>query len=227
MSASTHALYYDRREAGRALARALQEKSLPQPAVLGIARGGVPVAYEVATALDAPLGVLVVRKIGAPRQPEFGIGAVAPDVTVSDPDALAELGLSMDEFERAAEQARADMAARHRRYNGDDALPMLRGRTAILVDDGLATGVTARAALRAAQRLEPAQLVLAVPVGAQESVEKLQDAADDIVCLRTPPRFDAVGKWYEHFTSTTDEDVIELLEEANRTVTEEDLREPG
>lgn len=226
MTTST-ALFHDRRAAGRALARALQTYRTQQPVVLGVARGGVPLAYEVATALDAPLGVLVVRKIGAPQQPEFGIGAVAPGVTVQMPEAMAATGVSEGAFERAAEAARHVMKERHRRYNGDDALPLLRGHTAIVIDDGLATGVSARAALRAARALDPTQLVFAVPVGATDSVAALKGAADAVVCLHERDAFDAVGQWYERFEATSDEDVIELLEEANRTVTTDDLREPG
>lgn len=225
---STHTtLFHDRREAGRALAKALQPYRAQQPVVFGVARGGVPVAYEVATALDAPLGVLVVRKVGAPQQPEFGIGAVAPGITVQRPDAMAATGVSEADFERAANQARSVMRERHRRYNGDDELPMLRGHTVIVVDDGVATGVSARAALRSARTLDPSQLVFAVPVGATAPVAALGDVADAIVCLHERDAFDAVGQWYEHFAPTSDEDVIELLEEANRTVTTDDLHEPG
>jgi predicted phosphoribosyltransferase len=225
---NTHtALFHDRRAAGRALAETLHAYRSQRPVVFGVARGGVPVAYEVATALDAPLGVLVVRKIGAPQQPEYGIGAVAPGITVQRPDAMKATGVSGAEFEQAAEQARAVMRDRHRRYNGNDDLPMLRGHTVIVVDDGLATGVSARAALRSVRALDPSQLVFAVPVGATESVAALNAIADTITCLHERDVFDAVGQWYQHFEPTSDEDVIELLEEANRTVTEEDLREPG
>lgn len=220
-------LFHDRRDAGRRLAEELRHYHDRQPIVLALPRGGVPVAYEVATALDAPLRVLVVSKIGAPQQPEFGIGAVAPGVTVRSEEAIDELGLSEEEVERVAEQARQKMQQRHRRYNGDDALPMLGGRVTILVDDGLATGVTAKAAIRAARKLEPERLVMAVPVGAAASVAALQDEVDEMVCLYTPRAFYAVGQWYEQFEPTTDEEVIELLEEANHTVTQDDLREPG
>lgn len=226
MNTST-ALFHDRRAAGRALAKALHTYRTQQPVVLGIARGGVPVAYEVATALGAPLRVLVVRKIGAPQQPEFGIGAVAPGVTVQMPAAMAAAEVSSAAFDRVAAQARSVMEERHRRYSGDDPLPTLQGRTAIVIDDGLATGVTARAALRAARALDPAQLVFAVPVGATDSIAALDDAVDAIVCLHPKDNFNAVGQWYEHFGPTSDEEVIELTEEANRTVSDADLREPG
>lgn len=227
MSALQNALFRDRREAGRQLARELQPYRSEEPIVLGLPRGGVPVAYEVATALKAPLGVLVVSKIGAPMQPEFGVGAVAPGVTVRSNAAIEEIGLTETDFERAAARERRKVQERHRRYNGTDALPMLRGHTAILVDDGLATGVSAAAAIRAARNLEPDRLVLAIPVGAAPSLAELQDEVDEIVCLHALRTFGAVGQWYEHFEQTTDEEVIELLEEANRTVTDEDLREPG
>lgn len=220
-------LFYDRRDAGRQLSEALQSYRDERPIALALPRGGVPVGYEVAAGLEAPLGVLVVRKIGAPLQPEFGIGAVAPGVTVRYAEAIEEIGISEADFERAAEQARRTMQERDRLYNGHDALPNLKGRVAILIDDGLATGVTAEAASRAARRLEPDRLVMAVPVGAAASVATLRDEVDELVCLHVLQAFGAVGDWYEHFDPTTDEEVIELLEEANRTVTVEDLREPG
>jgi predicted phosphoribosyltransferase len=227
MSAQQDALFRDRRSAGRQLARELQPYRGEEPIVLGLPRGGVPVAYEVATLLDAPLGVLVVSKVSAPHQPEFGIGAVGPGVTVRYDEAIEESGISEADFERAAARVRQVVADRHRRYNGDDVLPSLRGHTAILVDDGLATGVSAAAAIRAARKLDPDQLVLAVPVGAVQSLAALRDDVDDLVCLHALRAFGAVGQWYEHFEQTTDEEVIELLEEANRTVTDDDLREPG
>lgn len=219
--------FRDRRDAGRQLATELHPYRNEHPVVFGIPRGGVPVAYEVATRLDAPLEVLVVSKVGAPEQPEFGIGAVAPGVTVRYDEAIEEVGLSEADFERAAARMRQVVKDRHHRYNGDDALPALQGHTAILVDDGLATGVSAAAAIRVARTLDPDQLVLAVPVGAVQSLAALQDDVDDIVCLHALRAFGAVGQWYEHFEQTTDEEVIELLEEANRTVTDDDLREPG
>ena len=221
------ALFHDRRAAGRQLGEQLRAYRAHQPVVLAVPRGGAPVAYEVATALRAPLGVLVVRKIGAPLQPEFGVGAVAPGVTVRSEEAIKAVGLSDADFEQAEARARQAMQEQHRRYNGDVALPNLRGRTAILVDDGLATGVTAEAAIRAARALEPKQLVVAVPVAAAASVGALQDDVDELVCLHAIREFGAVGQWYVHFDPTTDEEVIELLEEANRTVTEDDQREPG
>lgn len=227
MSMQPDALFTDRREAGRQLAQELRPYRRTKPVVFGLPRGGVPVAYEVATALNAPLGVLVVKKVGAPLQPEFGVGAVAPGVTVRSDAAIEEVGLSEADFKQAAARARQTVQERHRRYNGDDDLPALEGHTAILVDDGLATGVSAKAAIRAARHLAPEQLVLAVPVGAVQSLAELQDDVDELVCLHALRTFGAVGQWYEHFEQTTEEEVIELLEEANRTVTSEDLREPG
>lgn len=220
-------LFRTRRDAGRQLAPSLTSYRDERPVVLALPRGGAPVAYEVATALEAPLGVLVVRKIGAPMQPEFGVGAVAPGVTVRNEEAIAAVGLTEAAFERVAHRARREMQERHRRYNGDDALPHLHDRTAILVDDGLATGVSALAAIRAARRLEPRRLVAAFPVGAEASLDRLRSEVDALVCLHPLEAFDAVGRWYEHFEPTTDEEVIELLEEANRTVAPDDLREPG
>lgn len=222
-----HVRFHDRRAAGRQLAAKLHPYRTGRPVVLALPRGGVPVAYEVATALGARLGVLVVSKIGAPLQPEFGIGAVAPDVTVRYEEAIEELEITEVGFEQAAARARQRMQERYRRYNGDDALPNLKGRTVLLVDDGLATGVTAEAAIRAVRALDPKRLVVAVPVGAAASVAELEATVDAFVCLHVPRHFEAVGQWYEHFEPTTDEEVIELLEEANHTVTADDLREPG
>lgn len=222
------ALFRDRRDAGHKLAEALDSYCDTEALVLGLPRGGVPVAFEVAQALHAELDVLVVRKIGAPGQPEFGIGAVAPgSVTVQFERAIQSLGLSAEAVERAARKEREEMTHQIQLYRGHDAPPEADGRTVILVDDGLATGVTAEAAVRSARALGPARLVLAVPVCAAESATGVEDHIDEYVCLHPSDSFGAVGAWYEHFTQTTDEEVIEFLEEAHDAVTDDDLREPG
>ncbi|MEZ7005260.1 phosphoribosyltransferase [Streptomyces sp. AD55] len=206
-----------RRAAGRDLARRLVETApggaLPRPVVLALPRGGVPVAAEVARALDAPLDVLVVRKIGVPGRPEAGIGAIAgDDPPLFDRRTLGRLGL--DEADLAADVARerAELGRRALRYRGGRPAPDVRDRTVVLVDDGLATGVTARAALRHLRRREPARLILAVPVGAPEAVAALRREADDVLCLSQPPDFGAVGLWYDDFAQVTDEEVIALLD---------------
>ncbi len=204
--------FVDRRDAGRELAGRLSEFAEKQPVVLGLARGGVPVAYEVAQALGAPLDVLVVRKIGAPGNPEYGIGAVAEGgVRVLNHEAIRQLLISAEELEAAAAHARAQVEARVARFRDGRPPLEVKGRTAIVVDDGLATGGTARAALRAVRARNPRRLVIAVPVGAPATVESLRREADEVVCLMQPEFLWAVGLWYEHFEPTQDAEIAELL----------------
>ena len=204
--------FADRHAAGRELAERLGSLATEKPIVLGLARGGVPVAYEVAQALRAPLDVLVVRKIGAPGNPEYGIGAIAEgDVRVLNREAVRHLLVSVEELEAAIARARAELDARVQRYRGGRPPLEVKGRTAIVVDDGLATGGTARAALRAVRAREPRRLVLAVPVGAPESVTSLREEADEVICLLEPELMWAVGLWYEHFEPTSDSEIAELL----------------
>jgi putative phosphoribosyl transferase len=207
--------FTDRRAAGRSLGERLSLLALDNPVVLGLARGGVPVAYEVAQRLDAELDVLVVRKVGAPGNPELGIGAIAEGgVRVLDRDAVRALLVSTEELEAAIACAAAEVEARVRRYRGGR-LPLdVAGRAAIVVDDGLATGGTARAALRAVRARGPSKLVLAVPVGAPETVHTLRDEADLVVCPLQPELLLAVGLWYEHFEPTSDAEIAALLDGA-------------
>jgi predicted phosphoribosyltransferase len=204
--------FADRRAAGRELGARLRRLALEDPVVFGLARGGVPVAYEVAKALDAPLDVLVVRKVGAPGNPEFGIGAVAEGyVQVLDPQAVRRMLMSGEELDAAIARARAEVQERVERYRGGRPPLDVRGRTAIVVDDGLATGGTARAALRAVRTHDPRRLVLAVPVGAPETVHALREEADQVVCVIQPETMRAVGLWYEHFEQTADAEIDQLL----------------
>ncbi|MBC9727609.1 phosphoribosyltransferase [Streptomyces sp. TRM68367] len=208
--------FRDRRQAGRELAEQLrvrQEKgALPHPVVLALPRGGVAVAREVADALDAPLDVLVVRKIGAPFQEELGVGAIAGDAEpLYDERALDRLGLSEATLAPIVERERAELRRREELYRQGRPAPELRGRTAIVVDDGLATGSTARAALRAVREADPERVVLAVPVASPEAADLLQSETDELICLHQPAAFMAVGLWYEDFDQLTDDDVLQAL----------------
>ena len=204
--------FTDRHHAGRELAAHLRSFAAEDPVVLGLARGGVPVAYEVARALGAPLDVLVVRKIGAPGNPELGIGAIAEGaVRVLNQEVMRDLMVSAEELDAAVARARAEVDTRVQRYRSGRPPLDVEGRTAIVVDDGLATGGTARAALRAVRAREPRRLVLAVPVGAPDSVESLREEADEVICLLEPELMWAVGLWYEHFEPTSDAEIAKLL----------------
>jgi putative phosphoribosyl transferase len=204
--------FADRLAAGRELAERLRPLGAENPVVLGLARGGVPVAHEVAQALEAPLDVLVVRKIGAPGNPEYGIGAIAEGgVRVLNQQALRRLLVSVEELEAAVARERAEVEARVKRYRGERPPVEVEGRTVIVVDDGLATGGTARAALRAVRARAPRKLVLAVPVGSPDTVDALRAEADEVVCLLQPEFMWAVGLWYEHFEPTSDREIIRLL----------------
>jgi predicted phosphoribosyltransferase len=194
------------------LAEKLSRLDLECPLVLALPRGGVPVAAPVAETLCAPLEVFVVRKVGAPGQEELGIGAVAEGL---DPPMFTSSHWisehSPAEVEALALRARKELERRVTQYRGDRPLPDMAGRDVILVDDGLATGVTAEAALVALRRARPHRLVLAVPVCAAETAERLSGLADEVVCAETPPQFYAVGQWYDDFSQTTDDEVLELL----------------
>ncbi|WP_217553932.1 phosphoribosyltransferase [Streptomyces sp. GbtcB6] len=208
--------YRDRAHAGRELAAALgrlrDEGALPDPIVLALPRGGVAVAAEVARELPAPLDVLVVRKIGAPHHEEFGVGAIAgDDPPLLDPATLAHLDLSEDDLAPVVERERQELRRRERRYRQGRPPPELRGRTVLVVDDGLATGSTARAALRHIRGRGPARTVLAVPVGAPDSLDALAAEADLVVCPCRPAVFSAVGQWYDDFGQLTDADVLDVL----------------
>lgn len=205
--------FTDRADAGRQLAARLEHLRGRSPVVLGLPRGGVAVAYEVATALDAPLDVIVARKLGAPQQPELAMGAIAKGASVLREEVIAALGITPEEVERitARERARAEDLERRVRHGRP---PVdLAGRTVIVVDDGLATGATAMAAVRAVWQGGPSHVALAVPVAPPESVEELAREVDEVVTVRRPYDFHAVGLWYEAFPQISDEEVEAMLDE--------------
>jgi putative phosphoribosyl transferase len=206
--------FADRTEAGRLLARQLLGLKLADPVVLALPRGGVPVAAEVAAALHAPLDLLLVRKIGAPGQPELAVAAVAEGPhgeVVIEPETLRMSGANLAYVEREAKEELREIARRRTAYLSDRPAVPVEGRTAVLVDDGIATGTTVRAALQALRRRRPARLVLAIPVAPPEVVAALRAEVDDLVCLSQPPFFHAVGVHYDDFHQVADEEVIRIL----------------
>jgi putative phosphoribosyl transferase len=206
--------FADRAEAGRRLGERLRPLAYENPLVIGLPRGGVPVAREVALALHAPLDFLAVRKLGAPHNPEYGIGAVAEGgVRVIDPEAIAILGLPNGVVEEIAARETAELERRAALYRDDRAPLAVSGHTAIVVDDGVATGLTDSAALRALRRRGPRRLVLAVPVCPPDSARRLREEADEVIFMQQPPRFFGVGQFYEDFSQVSDEEVVSILAE--------------
>lgn len=207
--------FRNREDAGRRLAARLIEERLHDPVVLALPRGGVPVAAPVAVALQAPLEPFVARKVAAPGQPEFGIGAIAEgSLDVVRTRAADQLGVSAERMQSLADVERDELRRRVLLYRDGAELPSIHDRDVVLVDDGLATGVTAEAALRALRRLGPRRLILAVPVSAADTARRLETLADAVICLSTPRGFDAVGRWYDDFDQTTDAEVLAILRRA-------------
>jgi len=203
--------FIDRTEAGEALAAELSRHRWTDPVVLALPRGGLPVAAEVAAALDAPLDVVVASKIGAPDQPELAVGAVTADgVYLLDDATLAALGLRRPDISRQLTDATAEARRRQDRFGAADP-PKLTGRDVIIVDDGLATGMTALAAVHAVRAHDPLSVCVAVPVGSASAVLRLEAAADAVVCLYQPRRFSAVGQWYHDFRQVSDAEVDSLV----------------
>lgn len=209
---ATRPPFRDRREAGRRLAVRLEYLSDEHPVVLGLPRGGVPVAAEVARALGAPLDVIVVRKLGMPFQPELGFGAIGEGgVCLLDRDLVERARLTGAEIAEVESEQNKELERRVRRYRGGRPLTPVDGRTVVIVDDGLATGGTASAAVHVARAMGARRIVLAVPVAPPETVRELEAEADEVVSLLTPDRFGAVGLWYEDFAQTSDDEVAALL----------------
>jgi putative phosphoribosyl transferase len=220
MQSDEYEAFEDRREAGRALAErvaaCLTELGAPdRPLVLGLPRGGLPVAQEIAGRVGGDLDVAVARKIGLPGQPEFGIGAVTADGPPRfSEDTLRRLGLTEGQLGPDVEREREEARRRLRRYRGDREQPRIADRTVIVADDGIATGVTAMAALRDLRAKGPRNLVFAAPVCAKESVPQLEGEADRVICVLIPDYFAAVGAWYRDFAQLTDDDVVAILEQS-------------
>jgi putative phosphoribosyl transferase len=206
--------FRDRADAGRRLAKALMSYKDRQPIVLALPRGGVPVAAEVARALDAPLDLLLVRKIGTPFHPELAMGAVvdgSAPLVVRNEDIITAMRISEAEFCSVRDRELAEIKRRRMRYVGGRSHPTLKGRVVIVIDDGIATGATTRAALRAARSQKPNRLILAVPVAPTPTLDELRGEADEIVCLEHYEPFGAVGAYYADFGQTSDEEVARIL----------------
>jgi putative phosphoribosyl transferase len=225
----TYRRFQDRREAGHLLAEAIAERRLEDPVVLGLPRGGVVLAAEVAKKLDAPLDIILVRKLGAPLQPELAIGAVidgAEPQIVLNPDVVRLTDASEDYIrEEVARQVEVIEARRRQWIAGRPRVP-IAGKTAIVVDDGIATGATMRASLQALRRQQPKKVVVATPVAARETVEALKLEADEVICLLAPDALGAIGFFYRDFSQVSDEEVTEILRQTAREDTSANVRTP-
>jgi predicted phosphoribosyltransferase len=216
-------VFQNRTDAGRKLARALTKYKSRHPVVLALPRGGVPVAAEVAAALDAPLDLVLVRKIGVPTQPELAMGAVTDGkqpMVVRNSDIIELCGISEQEFDAVCKEELAEIERRRRRYIGDRARAEVEGLVAIIIDDGIATGATTLAAIQAVRSRKPNELVLAVPVAPLDTIKKLNLEVDAIVCLETPEELGAIGYFYRDFHQVSDEEVVATLKRfpANKMV---------
>jgi putative phosphoribosyl transferase len=206
-------MFADRAEAGRRLGMALESVRAEEVLVLGLPRGGVPVAAVVARQLDAPLDVIIVRKLGLPYQPELGLGAVGEGgVRVINEPLLRATGLPAEDLAAVERRESAEVEARARRFRGDREPLALSGRTVVLVDDGIATGSTMAAACQVARAGKAGRIVVAVPVGSENGLSRAGAVADEVICLHTPSRLSSVGEWYRDFRQTSDREVVRLLQ---------------
>jgi len=212
-------IFEDRGDAGRALVQEVRNCNLEDPLILGLPRGGVPVAYEIARALGAELDTLIVRKLGAPFQPELAIGAIASGgIRVINDDVMAlASGLSRDVLEKIVAREQLELERRETAYRGDRPHPSLQGRNVVLVDDGMATGATMRAAVESVRSQSPASITVAVPTASRDAIRIIKPMADQVVCLEAPASFFAVGEWYRNFSQTTDSEVRLLLDKQAAT----------
>jgi putative phosphoribosyl transferase len=206
--------FQDRYDAGRRLAALLERYRGDHPVVLALPRGGVVVGYEVARALEAPLDVLLVRKLGVPGAEEIAMGAIAAGTTLVDAELVARLGIPQSAIREAISRETEELSRRERAYRGDRPPVPIAGRTVIVVDDGLATGATAQAAVRSLRPRAPRRIVFAAPICSGDGAAALRRVADDVECLECPPEMQAVGWWYQDFSPTTDAEVVRCLREA-------------
>lgn len=205
--------FLDRYDAGKKLAFALQRLASEHPVILALPRGGVPIGYEIGRVLGAPVDLFIVRKIGVPGCREVAMGALASGgIQILDAHLIKRLGIPAQAVDLVVAEEMRELARREARYGAGHAPPLLRGRTVILVDDGLATGFTMRAAVQAARKQQPARIVVAAPVGSRQAVAMLEQEADEVVCLSVPEHFTSVGSWYGRFDQTTDDEVRDLLD---------------
>lgn len=206
-------MFKDRRDAGVQLTVALKAYQDKDPLIFALPRGGVPVAYPIAKAFHVPLYVWVARKIGAPFNPEYGVGAISHGVEIFDERVLLQLHLSHDDLQETIVQETIEMNRRSALYGMSISPDKIQGKIVIVIDDGIATGITAEAALKSIKRFKPGKLILAVPVGARSTMNHLKAKVDELICLETHQNFKAVGEFYQNFSQTTDAEVLRLLSE--------------
>lgn len=205
-------VFEDRREAGKLLAKKLVPFQKEHPIVLALPRGGVPIGFEIAKSMYVPLDVLVVRKIGSPHNPEFGIGAIAEENTqILDKSSINTLGISKKELAGIIKKEKEELKRRVNLYRKNRSPPLMKDKTVIIVDDGLATGVTAKAAISSVKKGKPKQVIFAAPVCAYDTIQELKGLVDNVVCIAKPHDFGSVGRWYREFEQISDEEVINFL----------------
>lgn len=208
-------IFKDRSQAGQRLAQLVKKYSIEKPIILALPRGGVPLGFEIAKVLKVPLDVIITRKLGVPGNKELGVGAIAErDSKILDPNMLSQSGLTEDDLEEIVKEENIEMARRIKLYRGNKPLPDLKNKTVILVDDGLATGVSAKAAIVSVKKLNPKKIIFAAPVCSYDTGRELSFLVDDLVCLTVPLNVYAIGFWYENFEQISDEEVLDLLKQA-------------